>query len=98
MQPYIMQRTKGPLAFLLAQVGAHAAMRFGERISGLNLTPPDAGILRMLAPPAGSVSRICQQDSASIPAVWWRYSTRSRNDGWSNAGQIAMIADNMHCI
>jgi len=43
-----MQRTKAPLAFLLAQVGAHAAMRFGERISRLNLTPPDAGILRML--------------------------------------------------
>ena len=43
-----MERTKAPLAFLLAQVGAHAAMRFGERISRLNLTPPDAGILRLL--------------------------------------------------
>jgi DNA-binding MarR family transcriptional regulator len=48
MQLYVMQRTKAPLAFLLAQVGAHAAMRFGERISRLNLTPPDAGILRLL--------------------------------------------------
>lgn len=43
-----MQRTKPPLAFLLAQVGAHAAMRFGERLSQLNLTPPDSGILQML--------------------------------------------------
>ena len=58
MQPYIMQRTKAPLAFLLAQVGAHAAMRFGERISRLNLTPPDAGILRML----GASGGISQQD------------------------------------
>jgi len=58
MQPYIMQRGKAPLAFLLAQVGAHAAMRFSERISGLNLTPPDAGILRML----GNSGGISQQD------------------------------------
>ena len=48
-----MQKTRPPLAFLLAQVGAHAAMRFGERISGLNLTPPDAGILRMLGAGGG---------------------------------------------
>lgn len=48
-----MQKTRPPLAFLLAQVGAHAAMRFGERISSLNLTPPDAGILRMLGAGGG---------------------------------------------
>src|SRR6202048_5579319 len=53
MQSYVVQRTKAPLAFLLAQVGAHAAMRFGERISRLNLTPPDAGILRMLGASGG---------------------------------------------
>src|SRR5437868_15272369 len=53
MQSSIMQRTKAPLAFLLAQVGAHAAMRFGERLSRLNLTPPDAGILRMLGASGG---------------------------------------------
>ncbi len=38
----------GP-AFLLAQIGAHAAARFAERLSPLGLTPPDAGILRILA-------------------------------------------------
>jgi DNA-binding MarR family transcriptional regulator len=43
-----MQSTKPPLAFQLAQVGAHAAMRFGERLSPLNLAPPDVGILQML--------------------------------------------------
>jgi DNA-binding MarR family transcriptional regulator len=61
MQSYIMQRTKAPLAFLLAQVGAHAAMRFGERISVLNLTPPDAGILRMLGVSGG----LSQQELAT---------------------------------
>ena len=32
-------------AFLLAQVGGHAAMKFGERLSVLGLTPPLVGIL-----------------------------------------------------
>ena len=36
-------------AFLLAQLGAHGARRFGERIKAINLTPPHAGILRMIA-------------------------------------------------
>jgi DNA-binding MarR family transcriptional regulator len=35
-------------AFLVAQVGAHAAMRFAERLSALDLTPPHAGILRFV--------------------------------------------------
>jgi DNA-binding MarR family transcriptional regulator len=37
----------GP-AFLLAQIGAHAAERFAERLSPLGLTPAHAGILRIL--------------------------------------------------
>lgn len=39
---------KGSPAFLLAQVGAHAAQAFGRRIAGLSVTPAQAGILRML--------------------------------------------------
>lgn len=35
-------------AFLLAQVGAHAATRFAERLRELDLTPAHAGILRIL--------------------------------------------------
>src|SRR5579872_4068939 len=52
LQDYFMdipsKRFFGP-AFLLAQVGAHAASKFGERIAALGLTPPDAGIFRLLA-------------------------------------------------
>jgi DNA-binding MarR family transcriptional regulator len=44
---------RGHPAFLLAQVGAYAATRFAERLSSLNLTPPDAGILRLLRKAAG---------------------------------------------
>lgn len=36
-------------AFLLAQLGAHAADRFAQRIAPLGITPPHAGILRFIA-------------------------------------------------
>jgi DNA-binding MarR family transcriptional regulator len=36
-------------AFLLAQIGAHAAARFTERILELDLTPAQAGLLRLIA-------------------------------------------------
>jgi len=35
-------------AFLLAQIGAHAAARFAERIKTLDLTPAQAGLLRLI--------------------------------------------------
>lgn len=40
-------------AFLLAQVGAHAASQFAERLGVLALVPADAGILRLLRMAAG---------------------------------------------
>jgi DNA-binding MarR family transcriptional regulator len=36
-------------AFLLAQLGAHAAGRFADRIAHLGITPAHAGILRFIA-------------------------------------------------
>ncbi|MDB5292211.1 MAG: Transcriptional regulator-like protein [Phycisphaerales bacterium] len=33
------------VAFLLSQLGAHAAGRFGERLSAIGLSPPDAGLM-----------------------------------------------------
>ncbi len=39
----------GGVAFLLAQLGAHAAGEFAERIRPLELTPAQAGVLRRLA-------------------------------------------------
>lgn len=40
---------RGGSAFLLAQIGAHAAARFTERIAELDLTPPQTGLLRAIA-------------------------------------------------
>jgi len=36
-------------AFLLSQLGAHAAQTFGQRIASLGLSRPHAGILRFIA-------------------------------------------------
>jgi DNA-binding MarR family transcriptional regulator len=36
-------------AFLLTQLGAHGAGLFGERIAVLRISPPHAGILRMIS-------------------------------------------------
>jgi DNA-binding MarR family transcriptional regulator len=43
-------------AFLLAQVGAHAAAKFAERLSAIDLSPPHAGILRFVNA-AGGISQ-----------------------------------------
>lgn len=45
--------TGGGAAFLIAQVGAHAAARFAERLAALDLVPAHAGILRLLAAEPG---------------------------------------------
>jgi DNA-binding MarR family transcriptional regulator len=55
------QRRQGA-AFLLAQVGAHAAARFAELLAPLHLSPPHAGILRVLSKSAG----LSQQGLASM--------------------------------
>lgn len=48
-------------AFLLAQLGAHAASQFAERLGVLELTPADAGILRLLRAEEG----LSQQELAA---------------------------------
>src|SRR3954451_18766547 len=41
------------VAFLLAQVGAHAAQRFAERVAELGLNPAHVGVLRLVAERSG---------------------------------------------
>lgn len=51
-----------PAAFLLAQVGAHAAARFGELLEPLGLTPAHVGLLRVV----GRSSGASQQEVAEL--------------------------------
>ena len=48
------RRGAGSPAFLLAQVGAHAAARFAERLGPLGLTPAHVGSLRIIAASEGA--------------------------------------------
>jgi DNA-binding MarR family transcriptional regulator len=42
-------RKRTDIAFLLAQLGAYAAERFGERAAALDFTRPQAGLLRLIS-------------------------------------------------
>ncbi|BAJ30531.1 MULTISPECIES: MarR family transcriptional regulator [Kitasatospora] len=50
-------RPGGGAAFLLAQLGAYAAERFAQRIAELDLTPAQAGLLRLLVQQPGRSQR-----------------------------------------
>jgi len=56
------------VAFLLAQLGAHAARRFGERISALGLTPPDAGLIRKVASDPGISQQALAEHLGVMPS------------------------------
>ncbi|MFD4871420.1 MarR family winged helix-turn-helix transcriptional regulator, partial [Streptomyces sp. NPDC058412] len=55
-------------AFLLAQIGAHAAGRFAERVAALGLTPADVGLLRMVAGQPGRSQRALAEDLGVVPS------------------------------
>ena len=63
MQYFFMPERSGrktSVAFLLTQIGTRAAQDFGKALAPLGLTPPDAGILRLL----GSSPGLSQQELA----------------------------------
>ena len=50
------------VAFLLAQLGHHAATQFAQQMAAVDLTPPHAGILRAIASgPGGSQQALSEQ-------------------------------------
>jgi DNA-binding MarR family transcriptional regulator len=49
----VVAASEGSTAFLLAQLGSHAARRFTERVAELDLTLPQAGLLRAIASEPG---------------------------------------------
>ena len=54
-------------AFLLTQLGTHAAHAFAERIAGLDLTPPQAGLLRAIAGDPGRSQQALAQHMGTPP-------------------------------
>ena len=55
-------------AFLLAQVGAHAASLFAERLRALELTPAHAGIIRILAATPGITQQALAATLGALPS------------------------------
>jgi DNA-binding MarR family transcriptional regulator len=55
-------------AFLLAQVGGHAAARFAERLAPLKLAPHHAGILRLIGTSAGQSQRALGERLGILPS------------------------------
>lgn len=55
-------------AFLLAQVGAHAAGKFAERIARTGLAPAHAGILRVIAEAPGISQRALASTLGMLPS------------------------------
>jgi DNA-binding MarR family transcriptional regulator len=48
-EPENAGRKRTDIAFLVAQLGAYAAERFGERAAALDFTRPQAGLLRLIS-------------------------------------------------
>lgn len=55
-------------AFLLAQVGSHAAARFAERLLAVGLAPPHAGILRVLGGEPGMTQQALAARLQIVPS------------------------------
>lgn len=54
--------------FLLAQLGAHAAAQFGQRLSTLQLDPPHAGILRAVGAAEGLSQKALAERLGIVPS------------------------------
>jgi DNA-binding MarR family transcriptional regulator len=62
------RRRCGGGAFLLAQLGAHAARRFAERIAIIPMTPPQAGILRKISSDEGISQQALAEHLGVMPS------------------------------
>ncbi len=58
----------GQVAFLVAQLGALAAMRFAERLAPLGLTPAQAGLLRAVATEPGRSQQALSTQLGLLPS------------------------------
>jgi DNA-binding MarR family transcriptional regulator len=62
-----LQRRTGN-SFLLAQIGAHASARFAQRIAELGMTPPQTGLLRLVAQQPGQSQQVLAQQLRTPPS------------------------------
>ena len=56
------------VAFLLAQLGHHAATLFAEQVAAIELSPPQAGILRVIAAEPGRSQQALSAQLGMLPS------------------------------
>src|SRR5262249_58279317 len=56
------------VAFLLAQLGHHAATQFAEKMATIELSPPHAGILRAIAAESGRSQQALSAQLGMLPS------------------------------
>ena len=61
------QRPRG-IAYALTQLGTLGAQRFSDRVGGLGLTAPEAGVLRLLVAQSGLSQRELATRLGSVPS------------------------------
>ncbi len=67
MSPALSESPDG-VAFLLAQLGHHAATLFAEQVATLELSPPHAGILRAIAADPGCSQQALSAQLGMLPS------------------------------
>lgn len=72
----------GGAAFLLAQIGAHAAARFAERLEPIGLTPAHAGILWNLGSQPDMSQRALAEHLGAFPSRLVVLLDELEHEGW----------------
>lgn len=74
-------RIPDAVGFLLTQVGAHAAMSFGERMAALGLNPAQAGLLRILIVQPGRSQRELADELGMPPSRFVKFADEMEQRG-----------------
>jgi DNA-binding MarR family transcriptional regulator len=70
------------IAFLLAQLGAHAAERFSSALAEHDLTPPLVGIMRLLQAEPGPSQQQLAERLGMVPSRIVSYVDELESRGW----------------
>ncbi|MCW2539080.1 MAG: mexR [Frankiales bacterium] len=73
---------RGEIAFLLAQLGKHAADQFAERISALGLVPAQAGIVCAIAADPGRSQQALSEQLGPLPSRVVSFVDDLERQGW----------------
>jgi DNA-binding MarR family transcriptional regulator len=85
-------------AFLLAQLGAHAAAKFAERLEQLHLTPAHAGIFRILSATPAISQQALATALGTVPSRLVGLIDELESKGLSNVARMRPIDAAMRYI